>query len=100
MSRDNQLTLDEPIAARILAGILARLDRCAEAQPLIDSARERLRGVDAFEEARTEAARARILERCGDPEAAGPLRAAAAETFRRLGAARDLAGLEDPDDLR
>jgi serine/threonine protein kinase/tetratricopeptide (TPR) repeat protein len=91
--------LDGAVATRILAQIAARAGQHAEARALIDEALAAAAAVDAFEAARTRAARARILRVLGDANAAAMMAEARAE-LGRLGAKRELAVLEDVNEVR
>ncbi len=96
-------TIDEGIAARILAGVLALAGQYDEAEPLLVRARTCLSGSDPFEAARTTAQTARLLAlraRPGDRERATSLREEARSVFQRMGAARDLALLDDDREVR
>ncbi len=96
-------TIDAGIAGRILAGVLALRDQYGKAEELLDRAQTCLDGSDPFEAARTTAQTARMLSLRGGPgdrERAASLRATAREVFQRLGAARDLALLDDDREVR
>ncbi|HTJ41774.1 MAG TPA: protein kinase [Kofleriaceae bacterium] len=89
--------MDQGIARRIIA-VLGALDQRQDALDEIERARTIVAGTDALEEARTEAAFARVLALLGrDPSAP---RAAARAVFERLGARRDLAVLDDDHEIR
>ncbi len=103
IAQDAGLTLDEGIAARILARVLMRANRLDEAERLLERSRECLADSDEYENAKTTAARARFLSlRGGDgsERASAQLRDEAAAVFARLGAKRELEVLDDPEDVR
>jgi tetratricopeptide (TPR) repeat protein len=95
--------IDEGIACRLLATILHRRGDDVGAGAAFARAHECLATTDRFEDARTLAAEARMLRRSAEPAraaGAGELRDRAAAVFRELGAARDLALLDDLDEIR
>ena len=91
--------LDQGIALRLLAQIQARLDS-PDAPTTIDDAAARMANLDPYEQARTEAARARILRRTGDATAADAALVRARSELEQLGAKRELAVLEELDEVR
>ena len=103
LARSNELTIDEGIAARILALVLLARGELAEAHEQLERSLTCLVGGDEFEHARTEAALARFyLHRGadGDAERGKELREKARQLFDYLGANRDLEVLDDPTDIR
>jgi hypothetical protein len=94
------LRLDEGIALRVLAEIHARAGDDALARARLDEAVRCLAGVDGYELARCEAARSRIARRRGDDAGATAARSVATDALARLGAARELAVLDDLDQVR
>jgi tetratricopeptide (TPR) repeat protein len=99
LAEELEMRLDQGIALRILAQIEARTDAAA-ALVTIGDAVLRMAGLDAYEQARTEAARARILRRRGDDEAAAAARTAALAELTRLGACRELEVIDRLDEVR
>lgn len=94
------LRLDQAIALRLLAQIRARAGDTAGALEAIGDAAARVAGLDAYEEARTEAARARVLVRTGDERAATAARERALAALTGFGARREVAALDRVDDVR
>jgi tetratricopeptide (TPR) repeat protein len=94
------LKLDRGIALRLLAQIRARAGNLDAARAAIADAAALVSDLDGFEAARTEAARARILERAGDHAAASSARAIAATALAALGARRELEALDVLDEVR
>jgi serine/threonine protein kinase/tetratricopeptide (TPR) repeat protein len=91
--------LDQGIALRMLAQILARLGS-PDARQTIEDAASRMANLDPYEQARTEAARARILRRAGDLAEADTARERARAELEQLGARRELAVLDLLDEVR
>jgi serine/threonine protein kinase/tetratricopeptide (TPR) repeat protein len=90
----------EGIAARVLAGVLARIGgRVAEVTEQLAAAHARLEG-DDYERARTWALESKLAARAGHTERAAELRERASAVFSRLGAALDLDKLDDLADVR
>ncbi len=103
LAQSNELTIDEGIAARILALLLLGRGELAEARDLLERSLTCLADSDEFEHARTEAALARFyLRRAGEGDAqkSAELRERARQLFTHLGAKRDLEVLDDPTDIR
>jgi tetratricopeptide (TPR) repeat protein len=99
----NGSSIDEGIGCRILGAVLALRGDDPGARAAFRRAHECLAGADPYEDARTDAAEARVLRKSGqksDEARAVELRARAAETFERLGAARELEYLDDDHDVR
>jgi serine/threonine protein kinase/tetratricopeptide (TPR) repeat protein len=98
-AREASSPLNEGIAARILAGVIAHTaGREVEVQVLLARARALVAG-DDYEGARTQALEAKHAARAGNVEALR-LREEARQVFERLGAQLDLARLDDLDDVR
>jgi tetratricopeptide (TPR) repeat protein len=101
-----ELKLDESIALRLLAQLRARTGDRDGALAAIATAAARGAGLDPFESARTEAARARVLRRLGGDDdaaaaaSAAEARAVALADLTRLGARRELAVLDELDEVR
>jgi eukaryotic-like serine/threonine-protein kinase len=91
--------LDAAIALRIVAQIESRLGEHDIARKHIEEALVAATIHDEYEATRTRAARARILARASDPNAASELDDLAFE-LRRLGTERELAVLRDLDEVR
>jgi tetratricopeptide (TPR) repeat protein len=89
--------IDEGIARRVLGAILSRAGEHEAAARELDLAESLLRSADLGELARVRAERSRALARRGEALAAAVEREAARELLSRLGAAHDLARLEDLD---
>lgn len=94
------LRLDQAIALRLLAQIRARAGDTAGALAAIGDAAARVAGLDAFEEARTEAARARVLACLGDETAARVARERALAALTGFGARREVAAIHELDAVR
>ncbi|MEZ4366951.1 MAG: protein kinase [Kofleriaceae bacterium] len=92
--------LEQGIALRVLAQLHARAGRPDDALRDLAAAADQIGGLDAFEAARTDAARARVLARAGDAAGAAAARAAARARFTAFGAQRELAVLDDDDEVR
>jgi tetratricopeptide (TPR) repeat protein len=92
--------MEQGIARRLVAVVLARTGHGDGAIAELELARTLVAGTDALEEARTDAARARVLARLGHTDDAQLARAAARAVFERLGARRDLEVLDDLDEIR
>jgi len=88
-------TVYEGIARRVLGAVLSRAGERAGAERELERAEALLRGADPAESARVLAERARHLARHGDGPGAARLRALARPILEQLGAAMDLAKLED-----
>ncbi|MCE9575884.1 MAG: protein kinase [Deltaproteobacteria bacterium] len=99
IAREQGSALDTGMIQRLCAQLAARTGDRATALAAIAESRALLGPIDDFEAARTDAAHARIAARFGYPEAAA-LRARARAVFERLGTARELAVLDDPDEVR
>jgi tetratricopeptide (TPR) repeat protein len=99
LAKELNSPLDEAVATRILAQIASRAGDHAEARRLVDGALAAAAAVDAFEAARTRAARARILAAAGDASAPALFAEARAE-LTRLGARRELEVLEVTTEVR
>jgi eukaryotic-like serine/threonine-protein kinase len=98
-AREAGAAVNEGMALRILAGVLARGDRRDEVEQALAAA-ERLLVDERYELARTWVVAARWAARlCRDARAA-ELRERARLVFQELGAAIDLARLDDDGDLR
>jgi serine/threonine protein kinase/tetratricopeptide (TPR) repeat protein len=99
LARDSQSPLYEGIADRILAGIAAAAGRNAEATELLVLAHARI-GDDYYERARTTALESKLARRAGNTTVGDELREKARVVFEQLGAALDLAKLDDLTDVR
>jgi tetratricopeptide (TPR) repeat protein len=103
LATDDKPTIDEGVARRILAAVLAQRGEFDQAFPLLARSHMCLGKNDPFEDARTWAAEARAYvarDNPGDAEIAERLRESARAVFTRLGANRDLDKLEDPSEIR
>ncbi|HTE56217.1 MAG TPA: protein kinase [Kofleriaceae bacterium] len=89
----------EGIALRVLAGVMAGADRAAEVDEALAAA-ERCLADDRYELARTWVVSARWEDRRGRGDRGAAARERARRVFEELGAAIDLAHLEDDRDLR
>jgi len=92
-------SVSEGMAQRILAGVLARAGRGDEVDDALAAA-ERLLVDDRYELARTWVVAARRAGARGDEARAEELRGAARRVLEELGAAIDLARLDDDGDVR
>jgi tetratricopeptide (TPR) repeat protein len=100
LSRESASPHNEGIAARILAGVLARVgNRDAEVTELLAVARARLDD-DDYERARTWALESKVAVRAGDAPRAAMLRDQARTVFSTLGAQLDVTKLDVLDDVR
>ena len=99
LADETESRLDQGVALRMLAQIQARLG-LAEARATIGIAAARMAGADPYEQARTEAARARILRRLGEDALADAVRTGALDELTRLGARRELEVLDVADEVR
>ncbi|HWM84264.1 MAG TPA: protein kinase [Kofleriaceae bacterium] len=99
VAREAGGSVSEGIALRILAGVLARGDHARAVDDAI-SAAHRFLVDDQFELARTWVVAARWAAGRGRAEVAAGLRERARSVFEELGAAIDLARIDDEDDLR
>jgi tetratricopeptide (TPR) repeat protein len=99
LARELASAIDGAVATRILAQLAARTGDHAAARALIDEAVAAAAAADAFEAARTRAARARILLAAGDAGADAAMADARAE-LTRLGAKRELEVLGDVNEVR
>lgn len=100
MARADDARAELGVGLRILAQLEARAGDPAAAAAALDEAAALLADADAFERARLDAARARVVAAAGRPDQAAAARAAAAAVYAQLGARVDLAALDDPDDVR
>ena len=91
--------ISEGIALRILAGILMRTGRAAEAEEALAAAYTAI-GDDRYEIARTWVVEAKLAARGGQTGRAEELASRARHLFEDLGARLDLARVEDDADLR
>lgn len=97
VERAQQSTIDRGICSRILASILALRGQYNEAEQTFEAALRDLRDADPFERARTRASRARYRLSRGREAEAHADREQARAVFQSLGAAFDLAHLDDPE---
>jgi tRNA A-37 threonylcarbamoyl transferase component Bud32/tetratricopeptide (TPR) repeat protein len=95
-----ELRLDHAIALRLLAQIHARHGDHTAATAAIETATARIAGIDRYEAARTEAARARVLRMARKSDEAAAARDRALAELTTLGARRELAVLDDLDEVR
>ena len=91
--------MEQGVARRVIAAVMARAGDPAALREL-DLAAALIAGTDLFEEARTEAARARVLAKLGRAGEAEAARAAARNVFERLGTTREVELLDDLDEVR
>jgi tetratricopeptide (TPR) repeat protein len=91
---------EEGIARRVVGAVLALRGDVDGSIAELDAARALLAGSDAFEEARTDAARARLFDRLGRAADAQLARDAARAVFERLGTRRELEVLGAIDEVR
>lgn len=90
LAQEDGLTVEEGINRRILGQTLHTLGHAADARAAFEASLSLLAGQDDYEHARTQAAWGKVLL-SEDAAGAGELLRLAHETFKRLGAARDLA---------
>jgi tetratricopeptide (TPR) repeat protein len=95
-----EMPLDHAIALRLLAQIHARRADHHAAAAAIEAATTRVAGIDRYEAARTDAARARVLRAAGKLEEARTARERALAELTTFGARRELAVLDDLDEVR
>jgi tetratricopeptide (TPR) repeat protein len=100
LARAGNNAVDVAIGMRIVAQLDARAGDVAAAERNLAEATRLLADADTFEKARLDAAAARVHERAGRAAAAGETRERARAVFTALGAAVDLAALDDPADIR
>lgn len=96
-AKEQSSPVDEGVARRVLGAILSRGGHADAAAAELARAVELLRDADAGEHARARAEQARHAARAGDGATAAALRAEVRPVFERLGAALDLARLDDDD---
>ena len=93
LAQEDELTVEEGINQRILGQTQHILGNAADVRAAFEASLSLLAGQDDYEHARTQAAWGKILL-SQDAVGAGELLRLAHETFKRLGARRDLAQIE------
>src|SRR5690606_25049151 len=98
-AREARSGVSEGMAHRLLAGVLLRAGDLGRAEAALACA-HRLLAEETYEQARTWVVEARLAAARGQTDRATDLRERARRAFEHLGAALDLARLDDPADLR